>query len=181
MTSGTITIRTGRPTIRRSRSCPTAPVTWRCTADAPRFEIYEYRLETGQLRRLTTTGDEETCARFSPDRSRIVYLKNDIAAGNDEIWAMNADGTNQANVTRTPVAEGWPSWTPDGRAILYSAENSGRVSLYRLDLASGNRQRLTSPPWRSIDARAEISRDGRWLVFNRQKGRTIAIETLALR
>jgi Tol biopolymer transport system component len=149
--------------------------------DASRLEIYEAQLRTGDVHRLTITPDEETCARFSPDGAKIVYLKNDIAAGNDEVYVMNADGTHQTNVTQSAAADGWPSWTPDGRGIIYSADESGRFSLYVRNLNRGTPRRLTAPPWRSRDARAEISRDGSSIVFNRQKGSTIAIYTLRLR
>ena len=54
---------------------------------------------------------------------KIVFARNTIpeqgvnnTSGSD-IWVMDPDGTNQTNLTKTPIMEWWPSWSPDGAYI----------------------------------------------------------------
>jgi Tol biopolymer transport system component len=78
-------------------------------------------------------------------------------------------------------AEGWPAWSPDGKKIVYSSDETGTFCLYLMDADGGNRKQLTSvePPF--ANQRPMISPDGSTVVFNRQDGRTIATYTLKLR
>ena len=52
-----------------------------------------------------------------------------------------------ANVTDKPAHDNQPSFTPDGRAILFSSQREGgQTDVYRYDLASAETARLTSTP-----------------------------------
>ncbi len=54
---------------------------------------------------------------WSPDGTKIVYVAN------ADIYLMNADGTNQTNITNTQsVNESFPSWSVTGK-IAYGREN----------------------------------------------------------
>jgi hypothetical protein len=39
--------------------------------------------------------------------------------GNHEVYAMNANGTGQTNLTNNPGVDSGPSWSPDGRKIAF--------------------------------------------------------------
>ena len=76
---------------------------------------------------LTTDPETEFAPAFSSDGSRIAFntTRNDAW----DVWAMNADGTNQVDLTRTVgVAEsltpGGEAWAPNGR-IIYQRNESG--------------------------------------------------------
>jgi TolB protein len=69
---------------------------------------------------LTDDPDAEFVPAFSPDGSQIAF--NTVRQNEPDIWGMNADGTGQANLTRTigvdeNLAPGGGSWGPDGRII----------------------------------------------------------------
>jgi Tol biopolymer transport system component len=54
---------------------------------------------------------------WSPDGTRIAYA----AGGDGDIWIMNADGTDQRNLTNTPDAtEFGTAFSPDGRWIAFT-------------------------------------------------------------
>ena len=55
------------------------------------FDVYQVNVDGTKLHRLTTERDTETCARFSPDMSRIVVLRA-YKGTNDEVFLMSPDG-----------------------------------------------------------------------------------------
>jgi len=146
------------------------------------FEIYEMRPDGSGVRRLSDTPDQETCARESPAGSRLVYLRNNDS-GLDDVFVMDRATGSPKNVTHTPTRDGWPSWTPAGDGIVFSAVADGRYKLFHLVLASGALTQLTDPPRLTYDARPNISADGMKIVFNRQtdgEKSTIGIYVLTL-
>jgi len=66
-------------------------------------------------RMLTEDPEDEFIARWSPDGTRIAYVREPVN-GPPSIWAMNADGTD-----KTLLAEdaGQFSWSPDGSRIAF--------------------------------------------------------------
>ncbi len=67
--------------------------------------------------------------------------------GNWEIFVMNADGTKQVNITKTPdVHEHYPQISPDGRKIAFSVDSGdGRNtirSLWVMDINGRNRKKV---------------------------------------
>lgn len=145
------------------------------------FEQYVIDISGKNLRRLTSGSDEVTCGRLSPDAKSIVLLCGMMRTMNDEILAMDPDGKNIRNLTKSRAAEGWPVWSHDGKKIFFASTRTGDTfRIYVMDEDGSNVQQITevSPPF--MDARPEISGDGKLMVFNRQtRGRdgrnTIAI------
>lgn len=50
------------------------------------------------------------------------------------------------NLTRRPGYDNQPHFTPDRRALLFSASDGGQTDIFRLDLAGGELRRLTRTP-----------------------------------
>ena len=46
---------------------------------------------------------------------------------------MNADGTNQTNISNNNLNDGNPSWAPDGTKIAFSSYIDGNFEIYVLD------------------------------------------------
>src|SRR5262249_22457700 len=80
---------------------------------------------------------------------------------------------------RSLTSEGFidfgPSWTPDGRGILFASNRRGTDSIWKLSLDPANLVRLTSGSGKSHMPR--ISPDGRWVALSlvREKGQTIYV------
>jgi len=70
------------------------------------------------LRRLTTAHGEYPA--WSPDGKQLAFAS--FRDGNYEIYIMNADGSDQRNVSRNPAYDMSPSWSPDGRLIAYDTQ-----------------------------------------------------------
>lgn len=66
--------------------------------------------------------------------SRIAYVSNQ--SGNKEIFIMDWDGANQAQLTRNGSINLNPSFSPDGREIIFSSYKRGNPDLYKRSLSS---------------------------------------------
>ena len=60
---------------------------------------------------------------------RLAFLRD------KNVWVMNADGSEQQLVCEVGNAEGRPSWSPDGRKIMFT--RSGKVDLQAPDNTGG--------------------------------------------
>jgi Tol biopolymer transport system component len=74
---------------------------------------------TGAVNLTQSPGANETSAEFSPDGTKIVYVRG---GPNNDIWVMNANGTGQTQLTETefPTQNVAPAWSPDGTKIAWS-------------------------------------------------------------
>jgi len=146
------------------------------------FEIYEMHSDGSSIIRLTKSDDNETCARLSPLKDNIVYLKNN-STGLDDLFLMDMKDKTEINLTNTPTRDGWPCWMPDGKEILFSAVENDVYKLFIYNINQKSLRRLTNPTIPYDDGRANISHDGKKIVFNRQIDReksTIGIYVLYL-
>ena len=66
-------------------------------------------------------------------------------------------------LTFDPGCEELPSLWPDGKAVVFDGAIDGDTDLFRLDLETDTRVRLTSSPGWDIAAR--VSPDGRWIAY----------------
>lgn len=88
------------------------------------IEIYIMNDDGTEQTPLTDSSGIDTEPAFSPDGSKIVF-RSDRDAGDREIYIMDADGSNEVNLTHTPgVIELAPGFSPDGtRIIFYDTAN----------------------------------------------------------
>jgi TolB protein len=82
--------------------------------------------------------------------------------GNEEIYVMSADGSNQTRLTAEPGSDASPKWSPDGR-ILFTSDRDGRREIYVMDGDGSNVTRLTTIGVRQ----AAWSADGKKVIFVR--------------
>ncbi|MBM4192887.1 MAG: hypothetical protein FJ202_00710 [Gemmatimonadetes bacterium] len=149
------------------------------------LDIYTMNVDGADVRRLTNTPGYDGGPWWSPDGKQIVYRANhptDAAELKDyqnllaqravrpakvELWVMNADGSNQRQVTRLGGANFGPSWTPDGRKIIFSSNHKdprGRnFDLFLVNLDGSGLEQLTTDP--GFDGFPMFSPDGRRLIW----------------
>ncbi|MBM3473984.1 MAG: PDZ domain-containing protein [Armatimonadetes bacterium] len=106
------------------------------------FEIDFSRIET-RAKRLTNSGEAEGNILFVRDGKTVVYTKN------NEIWAMDADGSNQRRHVNGSFRLGNVRLQGDGKAIFFVDDGK----LKKVSADGGNPS--------DIDWKAEIKRDSR--------------------
>lgn len=73
---------------------------------------------------------------FSPDGERIAYTSNQ---GGNEIFVMDADGTNRVRLTNNPVArDARPAFSPRGDRIAFTSNRDGDDEIYVMDAADAD-------------------------------------------
>ncbi len=150
------------------------------------LDIYTMNTDGSDVRRLTNTPGYDGGAWWSPDGKQIVYRANhptdsaELKAYRDllaqrlvrpsrvELFVMNADGSGQRQITRLGGANFGPSWTPDGRRIVFSSNyknpRSGNFDLYMVDAADGgNLEQITFDE--HFDGFPMFSPDGKSLIW----------------
>lgn len=63
--------------------------------------------------------------------------------GNSEIYVMNADGSDQTNLTKDPADDYAPMWSPDGSRIAFFSTRTGWLEIFVMDADGSNVNQLT--------------------------------------
>ena len=148
------------------------------------LDIYTMRIDGTGVKRLTFQPGYDGGPFFSADGKKIVYRAwhpTDTALVNYrellaqrlvrpnrmEIWVMNADGSDQHQITNLGGANFAPFFTPDGRRIIFSSNyknpHSRNFELYLVNADGSGLEQVTNHP--EFDGFPMFSPDGKSLVW----------------
>ena len=101
---------------------------------------------------------------LSPDGSRVAL--DVVGVASPDIWIRQLPNGPLSRLTFDGLASNRPTWTPNGRSVLYvMTDDSGFPSVWK-KRADGSTaaERVWQVPGRQI-AEALLSRDGQWLIY----------------
>lgn len=165
----------GREAVRIGPDAPTGSAVPSPDGTRVAFMRYEAGARALMVANANGTGAVEVhwttdpgCGRFtwSPDGARVAFA---CAIGDEDrdIWVMDADGTNLANLTAAhPGRQEWPSWSPalpGGSRIAYAQFVDGEPQIWTMAPDGSDPRRITA----GLDAQPAWSPDGTTIAFQR--------------
>lgn len=84
---------------------------------------------TGAVQLITVSS--QTQPDWSPDGTKIVFISE--TSGKQNIHVINADGSNEVQVTNSAINLQNPTWSPDGTKILFDKANEDDIYIINAD------------------------------------------------
>ena len=135
------------------------------TVELRLFDVYQGKQIVGKkyagkvkdFRRIAHRFADEIIFQFTGIEgvfnTRIAYVSN--GGGRfKEIYVSHLDGSEKIQVTNNRTINLSPTWTPDGRSILYTSYKEGKPSLYLYDFFNGTEFKFS--------ARTGLNLGGKW-------------------
>lgn len=100
---------------------------------------------------------------WSPNGETIAFSAEGLAGEDAEIFLLNCKSKEISQLTSNSVDDRCPSWSPDGRFILFASEVDETYDLCILDVTDKSIRRLTNGPGNFTNP--AWSPDGRFIAF----------------
>lgn len=127
------------------------PQASRFTALLGQSQVYATPATSGGKTLLIPTFAQQ--ASWNPAGTKLVYAYNSsldpaarqkrVAANAGEIWLYDPKTRQHQALVRDGKDARTPVWAPDGQAVYYLSERSGRLNIWKRELASGHDTQLT--------------------------------------
>ncbi|AXG70517.1 translocation protein TolB [Kordia sp. SMS9] len=134
-------------------------------------DIYTIPITGGTAKALRTGIPFEIQPHFSPDGAKILFTSD--AGGGDNIWVMNADGSDAKQITKENFRLlNNSTWMPDGNAFVarkhFTSQRSlGAGELWQYHITGGSGLQLTKKKNAQQDVNEpSVSPDGRYLYYS---------------
>lgn len=99
--------------------------------------------------------------RWSPNGTRIAFSW--YANGRGQIYTMDQDGSDVANISNNSYCDRSPTWSPDGSQIAFLSDRNGNWEIYVMDADGSSQKWLTESP--GLKANPRWSPDGKYIAF----------------
>ena len=112
-----------------------------------------------------------TPAAGGDPEGKIIFVA--FRDGDQEIYVMDADGSDERNLTNDPGDDFDPDWSLDGTRIAYVSNRTGQAHVWVMDADGSNQQQLTqdsngglAPRWSNDGTKIVYTRSGSLYVMN---------------
>ncbi|MEN8836801.1 MAG: Tol-Pal system beta propeller repeat protein TolB [Celeribacter marinus] len=132
-----------------------------------RLAVMDYDGENMQF--LTDDSSLVLAPRFSPTGDRVLYTSYE--SGFPQITMLDVGTVTRRTLPVQAESMSFaPRFSPDGGSVVYSVATGANTDLYRMTIASGQAERLTSTP--AIETAPSFSPDGSQIVFESDRSGT---------
>jgi TolB protein len=138
--------------------------------------IFTWRLETRELKRLTSGEANDITPEWSPDGKQIAFVSD--RTGHNEIYVMDSNGGDARQITNDKSDNIHPHWSPDGQRIIYcsardnpdqSNASEGEIyEIYTIKLDGTDVKRITRD--KGINTYPSYSPDGHQILLRKVLG-----------
>jgi Tol biopolymer transport system component len=140
----------------------------------PESDVYVMNADGSGTKNLTRSSKFDGGPAWSPDGQKIAFQRvvgvipcgtGGCGRAESDIYVMNADGSEQRNLTRKPTLNlGSHAWSPGGQKILFQRRAKGKNwEIFAIDADGSGERNLSRNRFHDIDA--AWSPDGRRIVF----------------
>ena len=116
-------------------------------------------------------GDGDGAADGGEPEGKIIFVS--FRDGNQEIYVMNADGSDERNLTNAPGDDFDPDWSLDGAKIAFVSNRTDQAHIWVMDADGSNQRQLTqessgglAPRWSNDGTKIVYTRGGSLDVMN---------------
>jgi dipeptidyl aminopeptidase/acylaminoacyl peptidase len=130
---------------------------------------------SGPAELLTNVGSMQSPESWSPDGRTLAFTQMDNPESGPDVYVLPIGGEKPRVLIKSKFSEGSPKFSPDGKWLAYSSDESGRPEVYAMAYPGpGSKITIstdggTDPVWR---------RDGREL-FYRNGDRMMAVDVVS--
>ena len=108
----------------------------------------------------TSPARHATLPSVSPNGKRIAFL-SDRDGASSQVYTVSTGGGDAVRVTQSPDRKRPPSWTHDGKSVLYASDSGDTTSVWAIDPSGGAPRRIAAELSKSIT----FSNDGRRIAY----------------
>lgn len=123
------------------------------------MNLWQVRLDTGAVTRLTEDSAADQDPAFSPDGNHLIFGSD--RSGAFEIYMANRDGSGARQITHDGVDAENATMTPDGQWLVYASGNPEKLGLWKVHPDGTGSTRLVN----GIVSNPEVSPDGRSIAY----------------
>ena len=162
------------------------------TDERGNLDVVVQPLSGGEVIRIAESDADEAEPAWSPDGAKIAFVSARDHGGRLGV-ALNVSTLEQylnakfGDIFLIPALGGaavklaedgyYPSWSPDGKRIVFMSNREGTLSLWTISAEGGTPTRLTKDG--SIDYQPSWSPDGKWIAYGSGSQRAFNLRVIA--
>ncbi len=130
-----------------------------------RYGIFLLSVENGEKQKLTSPPEssDDIYPVFSPDGQTLAFIRSS-RLNSEDLYLISLHGGKLRQLTADERLVHSPTWTADGREIVFSSNRGGGFSLWRVAVSGGAPERVAVTGQNAYSP--AISRQGNRLAYN---------------
>lgn len=97
------------------------------------YGIYKMNDDGTDIRVVYDGPIQELMGRWSPDGSKIVFVKMIDWNSQRDVWRMDFNSSNEIQLTTNPAIDEGACWSPDGTKIVFQSDRNGFYQLFTMN------------------------------------------------